>query len=173
MTIYAPTDLDGRQLAQITTRVTTMHHQVAQLTTPFTTAVRQRAKRVRTRWVAVDHPPLLDQLRMAAAGSLSAPQRGAERRRVPDSACPPGWRQDASQRLGDIRAGVGGWRARLGLPRHLLPAEWDRCHQCLTHLTQQRLDPPTAGELATDVDQWWRWAAAQSGWTTAELETVR
>lgn len=178
MTLYAPGP-DTRERAQIQAdRDKRLHRMTAdtrQLVEPITEAVRQRGRRIRTRWTAIDHPPLLASLRLAAAGQLAAPMRGPERRGIPDSATPPGWNADASTRLGDIRAGIGDWRARLNLPRHVVPVEVDLCYRCLTQLVDagRKLDPDQLDQLARDIHRWWRWAATCSGWRPAELEALR
>lgn len=192
--IYAPT-VDRSQLAAL-------RADLDQLTGPITVPVRQRSRRTRTRWTALDHPGLLQQLRDVAAG-LNRTVRGPERRQTPRSRPPVN--VDALDRLSAVYVGITSWHNGLILPsppdhhhgcRHttcqtilhqqlaplgpLCPAArcGDRVDWQLHALRQlraeaRRLEPATVRAIAADVHQWWRWAAAATGWTTTELTQLR
>lgn len=140
---------------------------VRQLTEPFTLPVQQRARGARTRWYAVDHPALLDQLRAAVAPGSTA--RGPERRRIPDSRPPV--RLDESDQLAHIYTGIAYWHARLNLPSPAPDADWQK--QALQQLlgAATSLAPSIADDLADAVHDWWAKAAVAAGWYPSELPT--
>lgn len=105
MTVYMPT-VDATQLAEL-------RADLDQLTRPITVPVRQRTRRTGTRWTAITHPPLLDQLRRAADGQ-NRTIRGPERRQTPRSR--PPINVDALDRLSAVYVGIAGWHSGLGLP---------------------------------------------------------
>jgi hypothetical protein len=177
------TGVEPRTLAQI-------RADVAQLVDPIHIAVRGRV---------LTHDPLLDQLR-AATEPGSSPQRGTSRRPVPKSRPPA--QLDALDALGTLCVEVGQWHARLRLPEvptatygcehascrlaygrralgprcasfRYAPVDWFK--YALRQLLEAapKLAPQLAEWLALDVREWWRSAAVQSGWRTAELLRVR
>jgi hypothetical protein len=191
MTIFAPT-ADPAQLA-------TLRADLDQLRLPFAVPVRQRTRRTGTRWTAITHPGLLDQLRRAAAGQ-SRTARGPERRQPPRSR-PPG-NLDALDRLSAVYVGISGWHSGLALPSppehrsvcphqtcatallnstpgpvcptaRLVRVDWQLHALHQLHDAARRLDPRTVAAITSDVTDWWRWAATSCGWSTAELITLR
>lgn len=172
-----------------------------QLVEPFTIPVAQRPRGGRTRWHAITHPALLDQLRAAVAPGSAV--RGPERRRIPDSRPPAAL--DVVDALTDVTVGISGWHARLRLPS---PPEWrygcrhwtcsesllyrpagrpgpvcaqaalerlDWQKEALRQLVDRapRLAPSIADELAADVSAWWWKAAKATGWQADDLRNAR
>jgi hypothetical protein len=75
--------------------------------------------------------------------------------------------------LSDVYVALAGWHTGLNLPPPPRDADWQ-----ITALRQlaaeaRRLSPQTVTALAGDVHDWWRRAATATGWTTAELITLR
>lgn len=162
MTVYMPT-ADATQLAEL-------RADLDQLTRPITVPVRQRSRRSGTRWTAITHPPLLDQLRQAANGQ-NCTVRGPERRQTPRSR-PPG-NLEALDRLSAIYVALSGWHTGLSLPSPPRDTDWQVAALRQLHQEARRLDPRTIEAISGDVHDWWRWAAAATGWTTTELVTLR
>lgn len=160
--IYAPT-VDRSQLAAL-------RADLDQLTGPITVPVRQRSRRIRTRWTALDHPGLLQQLRDVAAG-MNRMVRGPERRQTPRSRPPVNI--DALDRLSAIYVALAGWHNGLILPTPPADTDWHLHALRQLHAGARRLEPVTVRAIAADVHQWWRWAAAATGWTTTELTQLR
>lgn len=171
MTIYTPT-LDQRE-------VEALADDVRQLTGWWTRSMirewytwsRSRNKVWHHETITVDEPPLLDQLRAAAAGGLPQHVRGPERAPKPDTRPPPGWNQDASARLASIYVELSGWHARLRMEAPLVwgGSDWQKTvlHKLVGRAPE--LDRRIAEELARDVRRWWRWSVRQVGLSPKEL----
>lgn len=146
-----------------------MADDVRQLVEPFTIPVRQRARGGRTTWTAIHHPPLLDQLRVAAQPGATA--RGPAHHRIPDSRPPANL--DAINAEAGIWVAVTNWHTRLHLPSPPTDVDW------LTFTLRQlvgaapHLAPSIADQLADDVHRWWRTAAVQAGWNPHDLAASR
>lgn len=145
--------------------LTQMGDEVGQLTRPYTIAVRQRGRKTKTRWVAVQHPPLLSQLDAACTPTLSSADWGKSRSHgnlmIPINVA-------ASDALTTIVEGVGDWRWRV-IPTHHAQQRWTV--ETLRALlgAAPTLAPSIAKELAGDIHHWWQLAAIHSGWNPSEL----
>lgn len=140
---------------------------VAQLTQPIHIPIRQTG-----RWKLITHPPLLHQLADAAAPGNS-PRRGPERHPKPGSR--PAANLDAIETWAAIVDELATW-LRTTAARH--PAH-DRgtptwCHDALHALigALPNIAPSLAAGLAQSIHEWWRLAAVQTGWRTADLEAL-
>lgn len=169
-----------------------MADDIRQLVDPIHIAVRGRV---------VTHPPLLDQLRVAAIPGNT--RQGAERRRVPDSRPPA--RLDSVDALSEIYVELAGWHAKLRLPsppefvygcehiscrRILLQrgkvdrgplCPWASIERTDWHKVALRQLVGAAGEIApaiadwlcADVTSWWHTAAVHTGWQPYQLRVLR
>lgn len=152
---------DAKLLAQ-------MADEVHQLVRPFTLAVRQSGRKLgRTRWTAIDHPPLLTQLGEAALPTGSSPRWDGGARHHDN---PVPINVAAADALDSIMAGIGDWRWRI-IPTHHATGHWaaDTLHALVG--AAPTLAPSIAAELAGDVHGWWRTAAIHSGWNPQDLTT--
>lgn len=167
MTVYVPT-LDQRELGELA-------DDIRQLTEPwqreiireFTYWDRNRNRKFWQDVIPVTEPPLLDQLRLAAAGGIPqhVPRQLPRRRPKPDSKPPPGFGEAASKRLADLYVGLSGWVTWFRLPTATwVSRELDWQKHALRALAARAggLDRPVAEELARDVRRWWWWAVVQA-----------
>jgi hypothetical protein len=157
MTTY--TAPDPKLLAQ-------MADEVHQLIRPFTIAVRQSGRKLgRTRWTAIEHPPLLTQLSEAALPTGSSPRWDSGARH---SGNPLPINVAAADALDSIMVEIGDWRWRI-IPTHHATGHW--ASETLLALVgaAATLASSIAAELAGDVHGWWRKAATYSGWDYRDL----
>jgi hypothetical protein len=139
-----------------------MADDIAQLTHPIHTAIRGRI---------ITHPPLLDQLRNAATPSNGTSSRGPERRYPPNSQ--PAARLDPIDTLAAIYVAISAWHTRLQLPSPARQLDWQKAALRQFVGAAPNLAPSIADWLAIDTHDWWRDAAAHSGWRPADLLKLR
>lgn len=157
MTTY--TAPDPRILAQ-------MADEVHQLIRPFTIAVRQSGRKLgRTRWTAIEHPPLLTQLAEAALPTGSSPRWDSGARH---NGNPLPINVAAADALDAIMAEIADWRWRI-IPTHHAQQRWAAETLLALAGAAPTLAPSIASELAGDVHGWWRKAAMYSGWDYRDL----
>lgn len=174
MTLHVPT-LEPHELRQC-------DEDVRQLTKPWQRRVmvrrlvgydRSRNAVYEDQAIWQTEPPLLDLLRRAAVGVL--PQRvfgTPGRRKVQGSPPPPGWNQEASERLRELYAQVNDWVARLGVSLgRPVGREEDYFAIMIRRLAwrAEKLDADTARELVSDIHRWWVWCVTHAGFSAEEL----
>lgn len=93
------------------------------LVDPFTIAVFQ-TQAGKTRWVAIDHEPLLDQLRNAASTPGGATLTETLRQRSKESSPPVAG--TGLKALSAVYVGISAWHARLNLPSPDRALDWQK-----------------------------------------------
>lgn len=146
--------------------LTQMADEINQLIRPYTQTIRQRGRKLgRTRWTAITHPPLLQQLAEAALPTATSPRWDGQRHH---GEAPTPINLAAADALDAIMAGITDWRWRI-IPTHHAVEHWasETLHALIG--AAPTLAPSIATELAGDIHDWWRTAAIHSGWNPADL----